>query len=146
MTNLDLKPIELRDYALAIGWTLIDAAIQDGLFVLNSPDKDYKQLVFPTDNENPDFVNQVSLALDKLTGFTKKNRFQVINEIRTLNDDLISLRYYSNENRINSISFQDAVDSIEAAKQMLLAAGSSIINPASEAFSIATIMGNAVRK
>ncbi|MBK6679639.1 MAG: hypothetical protein IPG53_06215 [Ignavibacteriales bacterium] len=39
MTNLDLKPIELRDYALAIGWTLIDAAIQDGLFVLNSPDK-----------------------------------------------------------------------------------------------------------
>ncbi|GAB1443800.1 hypothetical protein MASR2M39_26430 [Ignavibacteriales bacterium] len=130
MTNLDLKPIELRDYALAIGWTLIDDAIQDGLFVLNSPDKDYKQLIFPTDNENPDFVNQVSLALDKLSGFTKKNRFQVINEIRTLNDDLISLRYYSNENRINSISFQDAVDSIEAAKQMLLAAGSSIINPA----------------
>lgn len=126
---MDLKPIEIRDYALGMGWTLIDDAIQDGLYVMSSPNDDYKQLVFPTDSENPDFESQVLLALDKLCRFTKKNRFQVINEIRTLNDDLISLRYYSNDNRINSISFQDAVDSIEAAKQLLLAAGSSIINP-----------------
>ena len=130
MAKLDLKPIEIRDYALSIGWTLIDDAILDGLFVMNSPENDYRQLIFPTDSENPDFVSQATLAIDKLCGFTKKNQFRVINEIRTLNDDLISLRYYSNDNRINSISFQDAVDSIEAARQMLLAAGSSIISPA----------------
>jgi hypothetical protein len=47
MNTIDVTPIEIRDYALSYGWTLVREAIRDGLFILNSPNQRFKQLVFP---------------------------------------------------------------------------------------------------
>jgi hypothetical protein len=55
--------------------------------------------------------------------------FWYIEAIRDVNEDVLSLRYYSEHKAVNSISFQEALGSIEATKQMLLAAGCSIVNP-----------------
>lgn len=129
MRKIDVTPIEIRDYAISYGWTLVKDAIKEGLFVLNSPNKDYKQLIFPIEANNVDFDNLSEIAILKLAEHINKSTFSILEEIREVNDDVISLRYYSDNKVVNSLSFQEALESIEATKQMILAAGSSVVNP-----------------
>ena len=129
MNMIDVTPIEIRDYAISYGWTLVKDAINEGLFVLNSPNMDYKQLMFPIEPSNPNFKDLAELSISKLAASHNQTAFQVIEAIRDVNEDVLSLRYYSEHKAVNSISFQEALGSIEATKQMLLAAGCSIVNP-----------------
>ncbi len=129
MRAIDVSPIEIRDYAISYGWTLVKDALKEGLFVLNSPNQDYKQLMFPIELSSPDFNSLTELSISKIAEQTKKSTFDIIEGIREVNDDVISLRYYSESKIVNSLSFQEALESIEATKQMILAAGSSVVNP-----------------
>lgn len=129
MKSIDVTPIEIRDYALSYGWILVRDAIREGLFVLNSPENNYKQLVFPIEPTSADYQNMAEISISKLSEHIKKSNFSIREEIREVNDDVISLRYYSDTKIINSLSFQEALESIEATKQMILSAGSSVVNP-----------------
>jgi hypothetical protein len=129
MKKIDVTPIEIRDYASSYGWTLVKDAIKEGLFVLNSPNNDFKQLLFPIDPSSSDFNNLAELSISKISEYTQKSLFRTIEDIREIYDDVISLRYYSDTKNVNSLSFHEALESIEATKQMILAAGSSVVNP-----------------
>ncbi len=129
MRKIDVAPIEIRDYAQSLGWVLVKEAIKDGLFVLNSPNNDYKQLMFPIEPGSQEYNDLAELSISKIAEQRKKTIFHVIEEIREVNDDVISLRYYSENKIVNSLSFQEALDSIEATKQMIMAASCSVVNP-----------------
>lgn len=128
MRTIDINPFELRDYAISHGWKLVTEALKDGLFVLNSPFNDFKQLVFPKSIEGSN-AEELSEVVTKLSKIYNKSSFKLLEEIREINDDVISLRYYSDSKNINSLSFEEALESIEGTKQLILAASSSIINP-----------------
>jgi len=51
MDRIDVSAIDIRDYALSQKWTLVKEALKDGLFVLNSPNDDFMQLVLPKARE-----------------------------------------------------------------------------------------------
>ncbi|MBL7739609.1 MAG: hypothetical protein JNK14_10340 [Chitinophagaceae bacterium] len=129
MKELDITPIGLRDYAISLGWTIVAEAIRDGLFVLNSPNQAYKQLVFPKDPVDFSKSEAVHIALSKLAHSINLSEFSVIERIREVNEDVITLRYYSENKSINSLSFQEAIDAIEGTKDMLLAAASTVVSP-----------------
>ncbi len=129
MYNLDVTPLEIRDYALSYGWELVREAVKDGFFVLNSPDRDFKQLVFPIEPNGSEFEAMAQIAVDKIAIFLSKSVQNIIQDIREVNDDVISLRYYSESKLINSLSFLESIESIEATKQLILTAGSSVVNP-----------------
>lgn len=128
--NIDVTPIEIRDYALSYGWVLVKEALKDGLFVLNSPKQDYTQLIFPIEPDDELSNDRTVLAISKLAEYIGRSIFHTIEEIREVNDDVISLRYYADNKLVNSLSFNEALESIEATKQMILAAGSSVVSPA----------------
>ena len=129
MERIDVSSMEIRDYALSDGWRLIKEALRDGLFVLNSPYNDYSQLSFPKDENIPEFQEMAGIALNRLANLKQKPIYKIIEEIREVNDDVISIRYYSDKKDVSSISFEEALQSIEATRQLLLSAASSIVNP-----------------
>jgi hypothetical protein len=129
MKTIDVTPLEIRDYAVSYGWVLVKEAIKDGLFALNSPNQDFKQIVFPIESSRQDFNSMAELAISRISEYTKKSHFSIVEEIREVNDDVISLRYYSDNKVVNSLSFQEALKSITATKQMILAASSSVVSP-----------------
>ena len=129
MGTIDVTPLEIRDYAISLGWALVKDALKEGLFVLNSPKEKYKQLIFPIEPTSTDYDNMAELAISKMATSENKSIFALFEEIREVNDDVISLRYYSDNKLVNSLSFQETIEAIEATKQMILAAGSSIVNP-----------------
>jgi len=54
----------------------------------------------------------------------------MIEEIREVNDDVICLRYFSENKIVNFISFDEAFEAISATRQMLQSAASSVVAPA----------------
>lgn len=129
MKSLDVSPIDIRDYAMSIGWRLVPQALNDGLFVLNSPDGDYKQLIFPKDESAFNYDELGWNTIHKLSDLTNLSAFKLLEEIREVNDDIISLRYFSESKSVNSLSFQEAFQSIEGTKELILSAASSVVNP-----------------
>lgn len=129
METVDVKALEIRDYAICQGWKLVKEALKDGLFVLNSPADDFTQLIFPKDDSAPEYQEMAAIALNRLSKFHRIHVHKLAEEIREVNDDVIALRYFSDNKTVNSISFQEALDSIDATRQMLLAAASSAVNP-----------------
>jgi len=130
MENIDVSAIEVKDYAISQKWTLVKEALNDGLYVLNSPNNDYMQLVFPKEETASFFQEMVRIALDKLSKLYDFSFQKLIQEIREVNDDVICLRYFSDSKNVNSISFEEAFEAIEATRQMLLSAASTVVAPA----------------
>jgi len=129
MEKVDVSSIEIRDYAQSMGWELVREALKDGLFVLNSPNGDNTQLIFPKDSNDNEFSEMAFMGLKRLSDYYRKNVINLVEEIREVNDDVISLRYYSENKIVNSISFEEAFEAIAATRQMILSAASSIVNP-----------------
>ena len=130
METIDVSAIDIRDYAISQKWTVVKEALNDGLYVLNSPYNDDMQLIFPKDESDSFFQEMARIALDKLSKINNFSFQKMIDEIREVNDDVICLRYYSENKNVNFISFEEAFDAIEATRQMLLSAASSVVAPA----------------
>ena len=105
MDKIDVKALEIRDYAISQGWTLIKEALKDGLFVLESPAGDFTQLIFPKDDSSSEYQEMAIVSLRRLTEFYKLPLNKVVEDIREVNDDVIALRYYSDSKTVNSIRF-----------------------------------------
>lgn len=129
MEKVDVKALEIRDYAISHGWKLVKEALKDGIFVLDSPTGDYTQLVFPKDESASEYQEMAFVSIKRLTEFYKLPLNKLTEDIREVNDDVIALRYFSDSKTVNSISFQEVLDSFDATKQMLLSAASTIVNP-----------------
>jgi hypothetical protein len=129
MEAIDVKALEIRDYAISQGWTWMKEALKDGLFVLNSPAEDFTQLIFPKDDSISDYQEMALISIRRLSEFYHRPPHQVMEDIREVNDDVIALRYFSDHKTVNSISFQEALDSIDATRQMLLSLPARLITP-----------------
>jgi len=127
MENL-ISAIDFRDYAIGLGWKLVSEALKDGLYVLNSPFEDFTQLIFPKDDSEAN-QSTMMVAIDRLALVTNKSRFQLVEEIREVRDDVLAIRYYSESKSVNSLSFEKALAAIDGTKQLILSAASTIIHP-----------------
>ena len=130
MDKIDVSAIDIRDFAISQKWTVVKEALSDGLYVLNSPHGDNMQLIFPKDESNSFFQEMAQITLNKLSKINNISFQKIIDEIREVNDDVICLRYFSENKNVNFISFEEAFDAISSTRQMLLSAASSVIAPA----------------
>jgi len=129
MNRIDVSPLEIKDFAISHGWILVKEALNDGLYVLNSPGDDGTQIVVPKNDNDSKFDELASNSIRWLSQFLSQPKNRVIEEIREVNDDVISLRYYSDSKKVNSISFEEALDAIESTRQLILAAASTVVSP-----------------
>ncbi len=129
MKFIDVSAIEIRDYAQSLNWTLVKEALQEGLFVLNSPDGSNTQLLFPKEVASSSFQELAYMSLKRLAEYYKKSIEAIAEDIREVNDDVIGLRFYSANKTVNSISFEEAYETIAATRQLILSAASTVVNP-----------------
>lgn len=130
MERLDLKPNEIRDYAFSLQWTIVKEALADGILLFNSPYNDYDQLAIPVSEADSEYAARVQASILQLAARYKKSPSTIVSEIRAVNDDVLALRYYSENSPVNSLSFQEALEAMDATRQLILAAASSVAHPA----------------
>lgn len=61
-----ISPTDLRAYAKVRKWVTVSEAVRDRLFVLNSPNGKYRQIIVPMDTDRPDYDDAVRIAIEKL--------------------------------------------------------------------------------
>jgi hypothetical protein len=129
MNRIDVSPLEIKDFAISHGWDLVKEALKDGLYVLNSPGDDGTQIVLPKNETDKRFDELAFNAIRWLSIFLDQPKIKVVEEIREVNDDVICLRYHSDNKKVNSISFEEALDAIESTRQLIVSAASSVVSP-----------------
>lgn len=116
-----LLPIDVRDFLLAVGWTL-DQRLLDarGLFALTHPAHPGRQIVLPVEDVD-DRDEAVQLALAKISGMMNISVPELTRRILRRNSDRISLRFFDGEIS-EALPFSFAAAAVTGAERLLRSA------------------------
>ncbi len=121
-------PRELCEFAKSLGYIEAAEPLED-LFVLDSPKEKYRQLVFPNSKMDSSFEEMAWIAIEKIAksqGITPSKILLAISENK---DDVFSLRYFSDEEEIDSLPLEEAIEVLQATKKLILSSACSVVNP-----------------
>ena len=97
-TEKIVAPTDLRDYLKAQGWTVLEAAIKDRLYVLENKKFPQRQLAYPMDMTAPDYRESLDRVFWKLGDITGQKLENVLTRVQTLKDDVLRLRVFFDGN------------------------------------------------
>jgi len=128
-TYQDISAIDLRDFLKSFGWQPRDHASTSGLVVLAHPDFPRRQLVFPVDSSAPDYADAIGLTLQKVADLQSLPIESVLTQLSELNDDTVRFRVVDTRHTDNFIPLSYAVTALKGAKDLLLSAASTVLQP-----------------
>jgi hypothetical protein len=123
-----VAPTDLRDYLKADGWSLLEAALPDRLYVLENRRYPRRQLVFPMDTTAPDYRESICIVLGKLAELTGLHPDALSAKIQALKDDVLRLRV-SFDGHDNALPLSFAGTLIQSTEKLLKAATCTILRP-----------------
>lgn len=124
-----IAPTDLRDYAKAKGWALLKEASKDRLYVMTHPAFEHHQLVFPMDATAPDFLQAVTLAIEKLAAIDGRSPQSILKSLLEVGDDAISFKVESPCLTEQSVPLAFAASMLEGVKQLLLSSVCTVLRP-----------------
>lgn len=80
------------------GWSVLDLALKDRLYVMESSRYPRRQLVFPMDLTAPDYRDVLELVFEKFADLTGLRQEVMRGKIQALHDDVLRLRVTSEDN------------------------------------------------
>lgn len=123
-----LAPTDLRDYLKSHGWSLLERAIQDRLYVLQHATLPQRQLTFPMDSSAPDYADSVHSVLEKLSTISGQTLSSIPDRIRCVRDDVVRLRVFSDGNDTTlPLSFASTL--VDSTAKLLKAAACTVLRP-----------------
>ncbi len=127
-TDQIITPIDLRDFLKSQGWSVLEQALADRLFVFSSPDFPRRQLVFPMDLTAPDYAETVDLIAGKLCELMGISRNSLIARLFSVRDDVMRFRIFNGANDYDlPLSFASSF--ITNAEKLLKAAACTVLRP-----------------
>lgn len=132
MIDKIIEPNLIKDYLLAQGWAIVEAAWKDGLFVLNHPEKKAPQIRIPrTTDFFDDYEDAQALALNRISAFEKLPLHLLIQKLEAIGDDTLNFRYLNPKGfTLDDLSFNSVFSSLEGVRELILSAASSVLKPA----------------
>ena len=128
-TAYDISPSALRDLAASMGWQLYTEAIDDGLFVLNHPEFERRQLAFPVDDSAADYGEALRLTLNKLGELHRRPLAELEMIALSVYEDNIRFRLVNAQNEQQSIPLSYAVSALSGVRELLLSAACTALKP-----------------
>lgn len=121
-------PTELRDYLQAQGWSLLDEALADGLYIVENANFPRRQLAFPMDAAAADYEESVDTVIAKLAEMTGQAPASLMFKVRALKDDVLRLRVLCNGND-STLPLSFASTLISNTEKLLRAAACTVLQP-----------------
>lgn len=121
-------PTDLRDFLKSRGWTLIEQAISDRMYVLENTSFPSRQLVFPIDVLAPDYADSVQRVLEKFSEMNGNTITELLSTITFLKDDVVRLRVHSgNDSSTLPLSFASTL--VCSTEKLLRATACTVLRP-----------------
>lgn len=123
-----VRPTDLRDYLKAQGWTVLDVALKDRLYVFENNRFPRRQLVYPMDMTAPDYRESLDRLFGKLGDITGQKQENLVTKIAALKDDVLRLRVFFDGND-SSLPLSFAATLIQNTEKLLKAAACAVLRP-----------------
>ena len=121
-------PTDLRDFLKSQGWSLLEEAIADRLYVLDNPSFLGRQLVFPMDVSAPDYTDSVQSVIEKFSELSGNTIARLLARIKYLRDDVVRLRLHSgNVDTTLPLSFASTL--VGSTEKLLRATACTVLRP-----------------
>ena len=127
--QLDITPLNLRDYATATGWTQVREAVQDGLVIMNNPAYSPRQLVFPMDSMAPDYLDSIAIALQRLAEVEERAALMVAGDVQRVHEDTYRFRLFEEHDDHPGIPFSYALSAIKGSQLVILSSATTAVRP-----------------
>lgn len=127
--SLSFTAVDLRDYAQSRGWVVVPEALADGLFVLNHPGDPREQLVFAKDEKAPDYERSLRMTTQILGEIERVSAAEIVARLARVGGDNLAFRLWGNGIESAKLPLTFAVEALDGAKNLLLAAAHSVLNP-----------------
>lgn len=123
-----IAPTDLRDYLKSQGWTLVEQALADRLYVLAHPSFAQRQMVFPMDATAPDFDEAAKMVLKKLVDLYAMPLERLLGRVRSIRDDVLRLRvFFDGNDDVLPLSFASSI--VSNTEKLLKAAACTALRP-----------------
>ena len=123
-----VTPTDLRDYLKAQGWSVLEDAIKDRLYVFENTKFPRRQLAYPIDMNAPDYEESLGRVFWKLADITGQNIGSLVTKVHALKDDVLRLRV-SFEGNDNSLPLGFAATLIQNTEKLLKATACTVLRP-----------------
>jgi hypothetical protein len=123
-----IAPTDLRDYLKTLGWSLLEIALRDRLYVLENAQFPRRQLVFPMDTTAPDYRESVLSVCAKFAELTGSHVNAVISKVQAVRDDVLRLRV-SFDGNDSSLPLGFAGTLVQNTEKLLKAAACTALRP-----------------
>ncbi|WP_046115576.1 hypothetical protein [Aquincola tertiaricarbonis] len=127
-TGPTIAPTDLRDFLKSQGWSLLEQALADRLYVLGHSQFPHRQMVFPMDSTAPDFAESVSSVLSKLADLYGAPQRTLHNRIQSIRDDVLRFRVFFDGND-NALPLSFASTLVSSTEQLLKAGACTALRP-----------------
>jgi len=123
-----VAPTDLRDYLKAHGWTVVDAALKDRLYLFENVRFPKRQLTCPMDMTAPDYEESVDRIFCKLAEMTGQTAASLKTGVHALKDDVLRLRVFFDGND-TSLPLGFAARLVLSTETLLKAAACTVLRP-----------------
>lgn len=124
-----IAPTLLRDFLVkAQGWTVLEQALRDRLFVLSHEHHPKRQLIYPMNSDAPDYDEAVRRVFDKLAEMTQQTPVSLRVAAHNLRSDIISLRIHA-ENQGHTLPLSFAAQLVQSTEKLLKSAACTVLQP-----------------
>ncbi|QYG04811.1 hypothetical protein [Janthinobacterium sp. PAMC25594] len=129
MTELmQLGPTDVRDFLKSQGWSVLDDALKDRLYVMSNVHFPRRQLVFPMDQFAPDYADSLKLVVERAAEFSSNSYQQIVSKIQSIKDDVLRLRVaFDGDDSALPLSFASAF--VQNTEKLLKAAACTVLRP-----------------
>ncbi|MDY7576476.1 hypothetical protein [Actimicrobium sp. CCI2.3] len=129
MTSVTLvAPTDLRDFLKAQGWSLVEKALDDRLYVLENSRFERRQLVFPMDMTAPDFVDAIGSVFSKLADLMSVPQERLVSRVMSVRDDVLRLRVFFDGND-SALPLSFATMLVSSTEKLLKAGACTVLRP-----------------
>lgn len=123
-----IDPTDLRDYLKSTGWQVVEAALDDDLYLLRNKSEEGRELTFPTQKSAPDYLDAVRIVLEKLEALTNLSVTSLANRIAAVKDDVLRLRIHS-DTQGDSLSLEFAASFLRNTEKLFKSAACTVLRP-----------------
>lgn len=124
----EIDPTNLRDYLKSIGWQVVEAALDDDIYLLRSDKVAGRELVFPTQKSAPDYFDAVGIVLEKLHSITGFSISNLAIRVGSVKDDVLRLRIHS-DTHDTSLPLDFAANFLKTTEKLFKAAACTVLRP-----------------
>jgi len=128
MNVTQITSTDLRDFLKGNGWKVNPSALDDGLYVLDHPDFERRQLVFPVQQSAADFLDSILSVIHKFSHLAHEPIPSIISRIIGVRSDGLRLRVASRKDD-STLPLDFVSDLVGNIEKLLKSAACTVVKP-----------------